>query len=330
MTTTYSIVDGVLVVTNTPVMPDAGNIRVDKELWYNGALNTDANTQTFTVGLFTDAEGTTRVQDVADKIISIIDGKGSVIFSGLDAGTYYVYEIDDEGSAIVDNGITAVINDSDHSVTYTGNEVTVTNGETAEVSIVNDQAPFNLNILKIRKTNENNDSNSGLDVSVETLDGAVFTLNRLEYNTETGELSHAAGSTRTVTTADGGRASFDGLAYGCYEIEETQSPAGYVKTGDGIFYIRVSDDGVQMITPEEDINPSDWDANGSTGDASMNNSTDPAGRTIYTATVENEPGVELPHTGGSGTMAFYIIGLTLVLAAGAMVRIRRRLIRTYR
>ena len=43
-----------------------------------------------------------------------------------------------------------------------------------------------------------------------------------------------------------------------------------------------------------------------------------------TAVVENTPGAELPHTGGSGTMIYTIIGTALIAIAGILLVRRKR------
>jgi len=44
----------------------------------------------------------------------------------------------------------------------------------------------------------------------------------------------------------------------------------------------------------------------------------------HTFTIENEPGVELPKTGGPGTTSIYLIGTMLTVLAGAGILMRRR------
>ena len=48
------------------------------------------------------------------------------------------------------------------------------------------------------------------------------------------------------------------------------------------------------------------------------------GRAIYTATVQNEFGTELPMTGGIGTVIFYVLGSILVIGGGIYFISRRR------
>lgn len=44
----------------------------------------------------------------------------------------------------------------------------------------------------------------------------------------------------------------------------------------------------------------------------------------YRLTVTNDAGYELPSTGGSGTLQFYITGLVLICLAGAGLLLKRR------
>ena len=47
---------------------------------------------------------------------------------------------------------------------------------------------------------------------------------------------------------------------------------------------------------------------------------------VYTIKVQNSAGVELPHTGGPGTLLYTLSGITLILGAALMYgfRLRRR------
>lgn len=132
-----------------------------------------------------------------------------------------------------------------------------------------------LNVLKVDAAN-----------GTTPLDGADFTL----YTDETCET--VADNGATVTTADGGKASFTGLAAGTYYLKETQAPAGYT-LNNKVFTIVVSANGTIQNEAE------------------------------HTVTVEDSK-VVVPETGGMGTMIFTIVGLSLIACAGVLFVVVRR------
>ena len=305
--TTYSMdEDGNWTVTNTPTYPDLGSLKVTKKVMYGTELDTDADGLSFTVGIFLDTAGTTQVTGQEDKTITVQDGLGEATFTGLTPGTYYVYEIVD-GSPVTTSGTSATISSTKYTVTYSGNVASVSSGNPATATITNTKTPYSLNILKIDKKD-----------STKKLDGATFQLNRLVYNSDTHHISYAENSEVNVTTANGGTAVFPNLAAGYYEIKEMNPPAGYILKGDSTFYIKVSGSCIQRVTREENKDPAEWQtATGTIGAVTYDAVT-------KTATVENEPGVALPSTGGPGTRLFTILGSILILLSGTLLWRRRR------
>ena len=102
-----------------------------------------------------------------------------------------------------------------------------------------------------------------------------------------------------VTTDDKGKANFDGLEDGTYELIEVAAPAGYNL----------------LTTPVEVV------INGA--DATE---TDLSKLTV-TVPVENNSGAQLPSTGGIGTTIFYVVGSIMVVAAGVLLITKKRMSR---
>ena len=108
----------------------------------------------------------------------------------------------------------------------------------------------------------------------------------------------AARTDITVVTTDAqGKANFDGLEDGTYELVEVEAPKGYNLLTSPV---EVVIDGADAT--EADLSP-----------------------LTVTTPVENNSGTQLPSTGGIGTTIFYIIGAILVLGAGILLVTRRRM-----
>lgn len=241
---------------------------------------------------------------------------------------YFSHEIQGDsfaygGRTIYFEGDTVKIphNASSHEVRVDINYVP----ETAQNSFVIEnsytEVPINVDVMKVEKGKETSSK----------LPGACFELRTLEDvapSNPGGTLTYKKGSDGkeivvSKETDDDGRLTFDSLTSGYYEIRETKSPAGYVLSEDVIFYFKV-DAGVVTYIEKGSGKPSTW-----TGVASNETihftpvQTGEKGNSTFR--VGNEPGAELPHTGGIGTTIFYILGSLLVVGSAVVLISRRRI-----
>ena len=97
-----------------------------------------------------------------------------------------------------------------------------------------------------------------------------------------------------VTTDDEGKAKFEGLENGEYELIEVEAPKGY-----------------NLLTT-----PTPVTIAGSDSDES---------KLTIKSTIENKSGAQLPSTGGIGTTMFYVFGAALVIGAGVLMVTKRRM-----
>ena len=130
-----------------------------------------------------------------------------------------------------------------------------------------------------------------------------------------------------------------------YYLVETQTPAGYNTIAPIPVTLNINDSyipkpGTQSQTTKPEGGIYDW-----TQTASLSLSTDHGIRRtsedgtqnitnigiqpdsingIYYYQIPNNPGVELPHTGGAGTALFYGLGMMLMLAGAAGLAVTRR------
>lgn len=134
-----------------------------------------------------------------------------------------------------------------------------------------------------------------------------WTTNRAEAMAETNLLKSAA---------DTGEFKLAGLDAGTYYLEETKAPAGYNLLKEPIKMVVTAEldktednPALTKLTIKVD-EEQEKDGDTTSGAVSLN--------------VENSSGVLLPSTGGMGTTLFYVVGAALILAAGALLVMKRR------
>ena len=185
----------------------------------------------------------------------------------------------------------------------------------------------------------NNYTDTGVDLTVikvnkndveEKLPGAKFTLTLLDDEQTTAERivakskaddSKPVRQEESAETKTDGTIIFTGLTAGYYEVTETKTPAGYVNTGESTFYIHVDGGAVTYLvrsSKEADKNQklSEWEV--------VENGTELVtfNKENKTATVQNEPGAQLPQTGGIGTTLFTALGGLMTATAGAILTMK--------
>ena len=170
------------------------------------------------------------------------------------------------------------------------------------------------------------------------LDGAVFGL----YTAQTQDEEHLYKNRNypngcTITTANGGLMTIQGLDAGTYYLKEISAPDGYIKDQQ---WHTVT---INAVTSEKDCTKEidgktvsykvttldsytiDIDGTATTYTMTL---TGPDITEVSTSNttkeIVNTKGVELPSTGGIGTTIFYISGIVLVLGAAAILVARRK------
>ena len=319
--------DGTVTVTNTETDQPKGSISVTKNVKVDEEDSAELNNQRITIGLFkSDTEPANDAEPTQTEMLTITGATTTQnsLFSNLDLGTYWVYELDSDNHP-VKNGGTLAVNAKSYTVTEDSPNVTL-DSENLEgsVEITNSRdetVSATVNIYKIKKDDE----------EIKTpLKDATFTITKVRENLSTSTPTidtswtdaHAEADRTKITNGEG-QTSFTGLEAGYYEIRETNTPKGYVITGDAQFYVKVEKTGIKLVKVEQVQEGgttkyvwSDGTANSNVTFATANN----------TATVENTPGAALPSTGGPGTRLYTIFGSILILGAGVLLWRRRRLI----
>ena len=147
------------------------------------------------------------------------------------------------------------------------------------------------------------------------LDGVKFELYSEYEDDSKVKAKHPDGTeVGTLTTTNGGKATIGQLAIGTYYLVETNTVAGYNLLTDPV-EIYVAADGVTYYQKDRQSSITE-NPKGVVVD----------GVVTFTITVTNSPGVELPMTGGSGTLPYTLCGLVLIMAAAMMycVKMRRK------
>lgn len=174
-----------------------------------------------------------------------------------------------------------------------------------------------------------------VDPSGVALKGAGFTL--YKYSEKDKEYV-AVGTEQTNATSF----AFKGLDDGKYMIKETTTPSGY-NTIDPIYFTVESTHTDGDNPALETLTVTETDASGTaltTPTTSFTVEKDNTGSTISTdnglstvspnssnisADIENNSGAVLPSTGGMGTKIFYTLGGILVIGAGVLLIVKRRM-----
>lgn len=180
------------------------------------------------------------------------------------------------------------------------NDVSLTYGENSNYETLPDRTityTFEFDLVKT-------------DTEKKLLDGAEFKL-YVKGGSEAFKLVLLDDGTYRVATADdeettdiivvkNGKAVVSGLDSGNYELEETKAPKGYNKLTARVGF-EIVDTNVKASFENEDTYK----------DGGVQ--------------VINKTGVELPSTGGKGTLIFTVVGLCLVVGAGVLLVTKKRM-----
>lgn len=135
----------------------------------------------------------------------------------------------------------------------------------------------------------------------------------------TASREEAAKDDNLLVSGDDGRFEVAGLDAGGYYLEETEAPAGYNLLKDPVKLTISATIGANGEAQE--VTGLEITTEGKDGPATKPGN---PGEGTVSLEVQNNMGALLPSTGGMGTTLFYIAGAALVLAAGALLVLKRR------
>ncbi len=191
---------------------------------------------------------------------------------------------------------------------------------------------------------------------VGALEGAEFKL----YKTEAGATSETESDIYTNDLFDGtvisdasGRISIKGLDAGTYWLKETKAPDGYIKAQKPVkieiiptikeIEITETVDGQEVTYKTNvlesyevkinDVNTATYNITNTKdeitsvdkGDTEVGTPEDGEANPDGPGKIKNTQGVELPSTGGIGTTIFYVVGAILVIVAGVLLVVKKRM-----
>lgn len=224
---------------------------------------------------------------------------------------YEIEEIEVNGEKVINNATSQYTVDT----AVNDNTTTITNKEIKAMD---------LDIIKVDAGDQ-----------TKKLKGAEFTLYQVdEKKVPENQIKYKDTQPRgTAATNADGKASFEAIAPGYYEVKETKLPDGYIRSGENAFYIRIGADGVELLQKDLTKKPEEW-----TVIEPEDVSTEGGGIVCHFAaainegdnkkpaavTVSNTPGSPLPNAGGPGTGLFTALGSLLMALAGWLLIRRRR------
>lgn len=148
---------------------------------------------------------------------------------------------------------------------------------------------------------------------VATVDG------KMKVTGWTASREEAAKDDNLLVSGDDGLFEVAGLDAGDYYLEETEAPAGYNLLKDPVKLTISATIGANGEAQE--VTGLEITTEGKDGPATKPGN---PGEGTVSLEVQNNMGALLPSTGGMGTTLFYIAGAALVLAAGALLVLKRR------
>ncbi|MDD6519322.1 MAG: SpaA isopeptide-forming pilin-related protein [Oribacterium sp.] len=261
------------------------------------AEHTDTGLEGAKFALYTDENATTAYEKNGEAVTATSGKDGKVTFTELPyRSTYYMKEIQAPSGYVLDNSTIYTI-----SITVNGTEVTTRilkadGSEISDLKIKNTAIETELTFYKKSKTK------NGTEIS---LDGAVFEIKRLEgsgYKTVTDIID--VDSTKSQFTIPAKGIKLTKIKDGTYQIREITAPAGYNLLTEPISFVIENGLLKQSETASEVV------------------TLDPANKTV---TIYNTAGIELPETGGMGTLMTTMSGMALMLIAlGYLILVKRR------
>lgn len=295
---------------------------------YQLTVNTGTNTNTENLGTGVDSNYT--IKDVLPTGFAYDSTKGAVAISGWTVDTDYTVNWDATTRTLTivlkKDKVATLAKGTDIVITYSATVTaadaelghTIGNENTATLTYSKQTATDNA-IVYTYEIGGLDDKNvpyfQKIDgTTQEALAGVTFVLSKTENGTTTyatvdnsGYLTGWSNSATELKTDGNGSINVKGLDAGTYILTETATVDGYNLLDDTIT-VTISEEGAVTYQLTSEVGDEDEETN--PGDH---------------IAVKNNKGSELPSTGGMGTTVLYVLGTALVLGAGVLLVVRRRM-----
>ena len=303
-------------IHNTPVVhPSYASFAVTKQVQQKDSEADIETDRQFTVRLKREKNDTTKWLSYTDSThyswgeeasatTWTFSKDGTVSFTGLDLGYTYT-AVEDTGTGMVEIDGYSFVPSSE------------TGGSTVEASVLASLAQNYTGTI----TNRYQPNRTDIKI-VKVIQGTETELSGAKFQLKKSNGTEFVNEGEEITVE--GNYTFLNLTNGSYQIVETQAPAGYIAltqpieftiSGGAVTTQNTGNIDTVIYTPA--AKPVEDDPE--TADTDESKPAEPA-----TFTVGNTPGVELPATGGPGTLIFTSFGLALMILAGVLMISRKR------
>lgn len=257
------------------------------------------------------------------------------------------WKTDDNGNIVITATYTAKLNEK--AIVNNGGSTDETNFNKAHLEYSNDpndegtgNTPEDKTYVYSFKLDITKYENDTVENGGKVLAGAGFTLYRVTTS-EDGEevltelkfkaiqeadgikyvLSEDEDAESEVRSGEDGKLNFTGLEAGKYKLVETTVPDGFNKCADRYITISAKVDGEGENAPSlEDVKIEQEIISDTTGAGNEGTVEDSEGTAMG---IINKSGTLLPSTGGIGTTIFYAVGGALVVGAGILLFVKKRM-----
>lgn len=297
--------------------------------------------------------GEVKVENTAEKTLYVAVNEGQEITITIEDLFEIIgrdekeWKTDDNGNIVITATYTAKLNEK--AIVNNGGSTDETNFNKAHLEYSNDpndegtgNTPEDKTYVYSFKLDITKYENDTVENGGKVLAGAGFTLYRVTTS-EDGEevltelkfkaiqeadgikyvLSEDEDAESEVRSGEDGKLNFTGLEAGKYKLVETTVPDGFNKCADRYITISAKVDGEGENAPSlEDVKIEQEIISDTTGAGNEGTVEDSEGTAMG---IINKSGTLLPSTGGIGTTIFYAVGGALVVGAGILLFVKKRM-----